>query len=327
MSVEILEERIVDDELREIAAGRREGRVPRARAVTALARARLPDGDRLLGAVLGDETAPTSVRAVAAAGLAHVATAKAVAALTAATRGTNPAVLAAAAAGLARVGDTSALAALVDMQNRTAGPLRQLAAFAAAVIAHRLGAEGHDLQPPGDAAYVEIPSGAPRPQVDELPDEEARECVGSLREERLGIEYAERPVYRITCDRGAWMLVFNRAVLEQGALTLLPQRKLVFSVLARKRPDASGYSAGCYVLTAPADPDRLHVFVPTVTGQLYWGGTARFEGDSVRAQIRALARSGALPVDLDIRVRGNRLELLHGLFDHTIHTGREPKRG
>jgi len=327
MSVEIFEERVVDDELREIAAGRREGRVPRARAVTALARARLPDSDRLLGAVLGDETAPASVRAVAAAGLAHLATAEAVAGLTAATRASNPAILAAAATGLARVGDTPALAALVDMQNRTAGPLRQLAAFAAAVIAHRLGVEGHDLRPPSDAAYVEIPSGVPRPQVDELPDEEARECVGSLREEPLGIEYAERPVYKITCDRGAWMLVFNRAVLEQGALTLLPQRKLVFSVLARKRADASGYSAGCYVLTAPADSDSVHVFVPTVAGQLYWGGTARLEQDGVRARVRALARSGALPVDLDIRVRGDRVELLNGSFDHTIHIGREPKPG
>lgn len=327
MSFEILEERVVDDEVREIAAGRREGRIPRVRAVSALARARLPESGRILVSTLGDETAPVSVRVVAAAGLAFLATPEAVAALITATRAANPAILAAAATGLARVGDTPALAALVDMQNRTIGPLRQLAVFAATVITHRLGIEGHDLRPPSDDAYVEIPSGASRPEINELPDEEARECLGSLREETVGIEYAERPVYKITCDRGAWILVFNRTMLEQSVLTLLPQRKLIFGVLARKRPDASGYGAGCYVLTAPAAPNRIHMFVPTVTGQLYWGGTARLEEDSVRARIRALARSGALPVDLDIRMRGELLELQNGLFDHTIHTGREPKRG
>lgn len=326
MSRGILEENAASaDELREIAIGRRGGRVSRVRAVVALARARVPGSDQLLATVLGDETAPVPVRAGAAAGLGHIGTTTAISALTVAAGSREPAVAAAVITALSRVGDEGAMDRLIEVQRRTTGPLRSLSAFAASLIAYRLGLEGQEIEAPRDDAFVDIPQEAPRIELTQASDEEARSCVGALSDEPFdGVQYAERPVHRLTCDRGSWFLVVNQAVVDPEALTLLTRRKLVFGVLARRYADRSTYAAGCYILTAPAGSSGLHVFVPTTVGQLYWAGSGNLDGTAARARIRALARAGALPIDLDVRFEGGQLELVSGTFDHSIHTGREP---
>ena len=324
MGIELLGEGKVDAELREIALGHRRGRVPRHRAVAALARSGEPGTDERLRAILGDDTAAPAVRVAAASGLAHVGTDDAVRALLQATHIPHPAVFVAVVSALGQIGDASALPHLLELEQSGPPPAARLARFASALIGHRLNLDGHSFRPSATHAYLDLSPAAEAVEVDASP-QDARACLDALRGDALSIEYADEPVYQITCDRGSWFLALNRAVFRTGAaVDMMMNRNLLAGVLARKRSDGSGYSLGCYVLTVPAPPGGVDVFIPTRIGQLSWGGRGQLEEGVIQARVRAVARAGSLPVDIDVEVHDSGLDVTSATFDHTLRTGREP---
>lgn len=320
----ILDRQFPHDDLRKAVRGGDHAVLTRVQTIRALARARAPEDHATFAAVLRDKGAAAGERAAAAAALAHLATEDAVAALVAATRDREPAVLAAVVTGLGWVGDASVLPALEKVSAREEGALGEVAMFARAFIAHRHDVAGHDLPLPPDDAYVEIPAGAAPVIFEAAPEEEAKECLDSLREQRLGFTVAEHPVHRITCHLGGWMLLVNRQALGTGAVDAVQERRTLFGVLARKRPDDEGYSAEFFVLTTPVG-EGVYVFVTKLSGGIYWGGSGTVVGDALRVRIRALARSGALPASLHLTLDDEGPRLLDGVFDHSIHEGRAPR--
>lgn len=323
MSLEFLAEQAIDEEVLEIADGRREGRLQRHRAIALLARSRPVDGDQRFGRILDDETAETAVRVAAAKALAYLATPEAVAKLVQATRLAGPAILAAVVTALAQVGTQAALPPLVELQSRSGPFIRRQAAFAATLIAHRLDVSGHDWPLPPDDSFLPVPAEAPRVRVINSPNDGSA-CVQSLRHQSLKVEFAERPIYEIVCDRGSWLLVLTRQTDQAGRVEATLRRKSLMGVLVRRLSDGSGYRVGCYILTAPAPPHGLNILIPAVTSELYWGGKGSVQDGELHARLQAVAGSGALPIDLVVRMRQDEIEFPFGSFDHSILMGREP---
>jgi hypothetical protein len=146
--------------------------IPRAQAVALIVASGRPDAPRTLARVLQDPAEPPRLRALTALSLPRLSSPTAEEVLIEATRVEDDTVLAAVMRALGRVGGERALRA-IEAAKPTSTVAVQQAAFAAALISHRLGLPGHDLREPPSRELLTLPDAAARPfriePVDDIP--------------------------------------------------------------------------------------------------------------------------------------------------------------
>ena len=129
--------------------------------------------------------------------------------------------------------------------------------------------------------------------------EEAARCLGSLHGDCFGLDLAEDPVYAVQCGRHAWMLLFDRCLLDRDASARLASHPATPALVASRSEQTGAYSISYLVRSAPAGAVgdlRLSVF--RTTGRLAFAGTARMAGDGIGFSVHAVSRPGAFAIEL-----------------------------
>lgn len=296
------------DELRSLAFGQRtDRRVPRGRAVLALASTDPGAGDAL-GEIAGDEAVPDDVRRVAVGALARLGTQDAVHSLERAAGSDNALVAASAVKALGRVGTPASLPMVVAAERRLGGRSADRAAVAAALIAHRHGLDGPDLPHLPASALLDPPdleteSGGAQP----VAAERARAAVSDIGSRPFGVGVLAERSYQLPGVRERLVLL-NEEIGND--LSVLGERRWILAVVATWFDDRPGFGPSHAILTSPSTPGHLDVGVVRSTGLQELRGTGRLTGGRVTVDLRAVARPGAAAVLLQLAIDADGLEVL-----------------
>lgn len=302
-------ERVSLKGLRAVVAGH-DRSLPRDVAMTLLVASDLPTRHRDLKAVLSDEQESPAMRYLAAINLGRVGTPEAVEALIRSSNTRDEAALEGIITALGYIGGISALEVISEFKRHGAKFVAARAEFAAALISHRLGLDGNDLPVYDRESYLAI-LGAARPfRITAAGAAAAELCLRSLADQPFGVEFAERPMYQIRCERNALMIVFNRVLIGGEAIQMLRERKTLWGVIARRSEQTGLYSAGHLILSSPAkEGDEINVLIHRLKGESAYAGTARVEGDRAWFTIGTISQPGAVAVMIEGSYRQGRLDI------------------
>ena len=176
--------------------------------------------------------------------------------------------------------------------------------------------------------YLEVPAAPRSIHVERASASDAEDCLRSLSGEPLGIELVEQPMYQLRCGRRVWMLLFNRDVTRPGAMDRLRRQKALLGVVALKNEADGGYVPGLLIMTSPiSGSGTLDIAIDRTSGTPAFGGIAQMTGDGARFRIRALARPGAAPVDVEGLFENGDIDIARAVCGVLVAGKREPVRG
>ncbi len=308
--------------LRKVVAGKDAG-FPRRAAMGVLLSSGFPNKDQDLAAVLENAREPARIRYLAAVMLAKVDTSAARDLLLRALKIRDKRVRAGVLIGLGRIGDKVALDAITRLKDRSAR-----ARFAAALIAHRLGVKGHDLQVPNNNDYLVLRAGAAHPARWQRPaPAEVESCLRSLISDPFGITFTQTPAYQIRCGKRVLMVLFNQEFAAQDAIKRMCERKTLAGVVALKDETNGLYSVSLLILTAPArQRGRVHLLLHNTHGEIVYAGSAQVKAISAKFSIRAVSRPGGVPIRVEGTAQADRLEIKTALSALFVHSRRHPDK-
>ena len=308
--------------LRKLVAGKDVG-FPRRASIAALLSSDFSKKDQDLAAVLENARAPVSIRYLAAVTLAKVNTSAARDLLIRALRIRDKRVRAGVLIGLGRIGDKAALDAITRLKDRSAR-----ARFAAALIAHRLGAKGHDLQIPDNGDYLVLRASAAHPARWQRPTPtEVKSCLRSLISDPFGITYTQTPACQIRCGKRVLMVLFNQEFAAHDAIKRMCERKTLAGVVALKDETNGLYSVSLLILTAPArQRGRVHLSLHNTHGEIVYAGSAQVKAISAKFSIRAISHPGGVPIRVEGTAWTDRLEIKTALSARFVHSCRHPDK-
>ncbi len=313
--------------LRDIVRGR-DMNFPRLEAMSLLQASDFPCKHRDFESLLENERESPEIRYFAALKLAEINTPAALQILTKNTQLRDEHALAGVMIALGQIGDGSALNAILEAKKYAKAFAEQQAEFAAALICHRLGLEGHGLAYPDEKDYLEVPEHACRPfQVTGADEAEAGFCLRSIAAQPFGIELAERPMYQVRCGRTLQMIMLNRDLTGEDAVRILSKRKTFLGVIATRTEGTELYSIAFLLLTSPAKrPDSINILVPRTTGEPIFGGKARIQGNHTEFSIGSVSRPGAFAIKIEGRFEHGRLVMATALSGLFVEKKRHPLR-
>jgi hypothetical protein len=211
----------------------------------------------------------------------------------------DPAVLGGVVKALGRVGDERALAALEALQPRAEGFLAEQVAFAASLLAHRLGLPGNDLPRPERSERVpRSPRG--RIELGAPSAEEAESFARTLQADPYGVEIAPGAQFQVRCSAGLWMLALTQPFAAADSLAALRERKTVAGLLASRNDEDGRYSVAYLLFSTPsAKGEGVDLLITRSTGEPAWAGTLESGPDGVlRFAIHTVGRIGIVAIEL-----------------------------
>lgn len=278
--------------------------ISRTQAVAELVAANHPNAHRDLEIVLKNPAEPPRLRALAALSLARLSSRQVEEILIEATDTRDEQVLAAVMRALGRVGEEKGLRA-IEAATHAKGVAARQASFAAALISHRLGLEGHDLPVPSPAQLQKLPEAAARPfRMQRLTGADAEYAVLTLSREGFRIEYDEDSIHEIRCANNRWLVVFNREVTKGDGLTRLRDRKTFAGVWASYQEENETFSARFLMLTAPEGGGKIRIHMHHLTGEPAFFGHGEVKRDSHPFSVRSVDGPGAFPILVEGRYLG-----------------------
>jgi hypothetical protein len=311
------------EKLRDVVAGK-DTSFPRRAAMALLLTSDFPNKDEDFAAVLEDEQVPGRIRYMAAVMLAKVDTRAAQDILIRNLRIRDERVCAGVLIGLGRIGDSAALEALAHLKDDS-----KPARFAATLIAHRLGVEGHDAPVPDDSDLLGLADSAARPMQWQRPDPaDIRFCLRSLTSDPFGIAFAQEPVYQVRCGGRELMVLFNRELVAQDTIKWMRERKTLAGVVALRNETNGLYSVSLLILTSPSrKTEGFNLMLYQTNGALAYAGRASVGVNSTEFSIRALSRPGAFPIRFEGTLQDGRVEIKTALSALFVQSLRRPGKG
>jgi HEAT repeats len=275
--------------------------LPAARgiAINTLVASAMPGTVELMRSLLVDAGELTKYRCLAAMGLWRANTPEAAQLLLKALPDLDePAVGIAVVKALGRIGAADALSTLRSLARGAEGMLGRQAAFAEALIAHRLGLEGGDL--PAVKERVELPVRRQRLATLAAPAEDVRRFIASTDREPFGIGLAKTAT-QIHCVRGTWMLGLNRDIDGPEGLRGLMRRKVLLGLVAMRRDENGQYTTTHLVFSSPcAGGAGAEIQVRRISGEICWAGqlaNPSYEGAGFT--LYTAGRLGVVPLELE----------------------------
>ncbi|MGQ0643482.1 MAG: HEAT repeat domain-containing protein [Gemmatimonadaceae bacterium] len=280
-----------------------------AAALELVAASNYPSKHRELQRVLDDESASPKLRYLAAVNLTRCETRAAHQILVNAVRFTDERLRAGVMRALGQIGGEDALKAIERVLPETTGSARTQAAFAATLIAHRLGLPSHDAPTPSAREVLEMaPEQGIRVHIRGALSTEVDRSLLSLGSRPYGIELAEDPMYEYRCDRCAGTIMLNREFTERDALSQLQKRKAIFGIGTVRDESSGTYSAAALFLTAPAG-NGVRISVHLTNGSQLFVGDATVRGAEATWNLRAVRRLGAFPIRAEGDFKGGQLKI------------------
>jgi len=286
------------DQLRGAVRGR-EPTVSQASALFLLA-GRLDVKDRHLDfqAVLEDQHAPQAARCFAAMHLGGLASPDARAILERNLGIDDALVLGRVMRSLALIGDAGLLPRFAAIAAKAQGWLVHEATWAARLLAHRVGARGHEVDAP--QAFLPVAKGAARDLVLEEADDGDRSALQrSFALQPPGMNIAWDRVSRLRCGPRTMFLVLNPDVLARWHAGEGRDTCSVAAIVVHQQ-DARAHTPLYYLLTCPAHAGGGAVLsLWTAKGRLVFAGDAARRKEAIDFAIRGVDDFGVVPVDLD----------------------------
>jgi hypothetical protein len=270
----------------------------RSDALARLAESALPSRAHDLQAVLENPHEIAGLRALAALYLGRSRVPEALDILIENSRTQTGGVLARIVDALGRIGDGRALAAVQDVVRRTSPPVSSRALFAATLIVHRLALTGEGLPALETVSYLD----ADKHRLVDLSIRPADARLISDVLSRLSTHYeiglAERPAYRISCDRREEFLVLTRESVRRDVVERLTRVRTVLAVVCTPDVEIDSYAVTGLVLTAPAGRESVDMRVYRPNGHPLLGTTGQIRGSLLHFRLAAVARAAARPFDI-----------------------------
>jgi hypothetical protein len=287
------------DEQLVAAAEGRAGDGRRIPAIRELDRRRSSSTTEALTGLAAEPTEPADVRAAALVALGHRDEEAARSALAAALDATEAPVARRAAEALGRVGDGDALGAL-ESATVPDGPARRSAEFAKSLIAYRLGVDEHRLARPDDSALRDLDAEATQPVVVRTPDAEQLErAIADLARELPTLTASSTGALALTCGSSEYVVVLNGALQGGELLGRLQEAPAMPAVVVKLSGGLDRWFLHAYVLTHPAEPGALELFLTRTTGDTALLGSARIESGRAVFSLRAVATPYSPAADIE----------------------------
>lgn len=273
--------------------------VPRGQRVKALTASLYRDPPRtidLLGRILTDEAADSSLRAVAASLVGRSSLAEAEGILIGSLDSGDDLLRCEIARALARVGSSRAHGVLEEAAHSGFPPLRNQALLAQAVIAYRGGLEQDPLPPIGPSVLPPAEEGEfIQLTMHPIAPDRIAFCLHSLEDTPFGLDVAPDVGFWVAAGRAEWALLLNARLAEDGLIASLARRRAFAGVLARRQPETDTFSTQYLVLTRPAASQRIEVMVYRTDGELFYVGRAAADDSEMGFSIWNAERPGAAP--------------------------------
>jgi hypothetical protein len=272
--------------------------IGRGEAFALLAAYPYPEREERLGSVLRDRRESQSTRSAAAIALGRIASRDSQQVLLANLPTSEPVIQTEILHGLGRIGGPETLAAIETLRlSEDRG--KESAAFAAALIAHRWGLEGHELPLPPEEHLLKIRAEKSEPvRVSPLTSEQAAKVIADLARQPYGIEYDPERLVRLECAWGRNVVCPNREFTSPGSVVRLAERKALAGVVALESPETGDYSVSYLLLVAPKGRSA-RILAPRCSGREALAGTGEVVDDRLEFHLRAVERPGAFPIELD----------------------------
>jgi hypothetical protein len=273
--------------------------IGREEAFALLAASGFPQRQALLAAVLQDQAESSRTRSAAAIALGRINTRDSQQTLLASLNAPEPGVQAEVLYALGCIGGLDALAA-IDALELYDDRRKEAADFASALIAHRLGLEGHELPlPPEDRLLNQSREKSRAIEVTALPAEEGAKVIADLARQPYGVEYDHDRLVRFDCAGRINVWCPNREFTAPGGVARLRERKALAGVVALRSEETGDHSVSYTVMTAPRrESGRLNILAPRCSGRAGLAGTGKVAGDQLEFHLRAVRRPGAFPIEL-----------------------------
>jgi hypothetical protein len=298
------------------AVAGKDASVPRGWAISQVPFAGIPDGAGVLQKILRNEGDNLKARRLAASALWRMNTAESRDALLgAASEAGDPRLLSGIVKLLGRVGDQRALATIEKIRDRGQALLSEQAAFAASLIAYRLGLPGHELPAPGQ--FQPLPATDQR-RIEFVPPppEEVALLLKSLVEEPYDLAVSGDTMMQIRCARTTWMLAFTEKFAATDSVAAVQKQKSVAALLASKNTEDGRYSVAFLFFSSPGRGGKhVDLLGHRTTGEQAWAGTIeQGEKGGLRFTLRTVGRLGIVPIELEgVWRRGGKMETTKAL--------------
>lgn len=202
-------------------------------------------------------------------------------------------VAAAAIKVLGRVGNVGSLTVLGRVAGQRRDPiLRQRAAFASALIAHRFSLPGYELPSVTSAAYLDLPRRTLSVQTRPATPSELASVKSTLAHHSLDL-----PMALVTWDlhvgKKRWALALDESLLSPWKPNELATKKHYLGQLSPRNHVTGAYSPGLAFLATGQGGGHLEVAMYRASGQLIFGGEGNIDGDVLHFSMRATDRPGA----------------------------------
>jgi hypothetical protein len=292
--------------------------VPRSVALAMLPISVFPNKEEELRSVLDSSNESDSIRHVAATSLGKIDTPKAKEILIKSTESVKGDVLASVVIAMARYGDKRSLDAISILKDHVTGFVKLQAAFAAALISHRLGLEGHELPPPEQKGFLDVPDDSQEIIVEKADSHELTVCLQSIGQRPFGVELSEKPAYQFNHGKNSIILV-NRDYAVPASIKALLERKAILGIVAEKNAESGRYFVSYLILTSPKkENNEINIWFARSHGKISFGGTSKIEDGEIKFSIRSISEIGVCPIKVEGSIRNNGFELKVARFSSII---------
>jgi hypothetical protein len=300
------------DVLREALTGR-VPRLPVSAVLGRIAAVDLPNVDRasLLRDVASDSATEAFVRVGAVGTLMRIDQTVALSTAIDLLEDENDLLSSAAALTIGRFGEADTLDILERKRTTAPGALtRSAAAFAAALIVHRLGLTDHEIAFPefetfpapagtGAISFVSVGPGAYRRE----------EAIRQVSADLPWLDPTHQDALEIQCGVRLLEVVIADGLGSPEGRQALLERPGIPAVVAARSVARDGFTTSLLALTRPSEAGSLSILVTRLTGEPVYAGEAVPTGSALDIVLHAVRAPGSAPVAVRARLSDDGLEI------------------
>lgn len=256
------------------------------------------DKERDMQRLLMDEDEVPRLRAMAAQILGDIGSAEAVDMLRQGLTVEHDVVLRGVIAGLRASGSDEARAAVRTLSRRR-GTVGAAARHARALLEHQRAERGVELARVDELALLRVsPRQAVPIDITRARGKQVAEAVEAAQQAVPAVRLASEGAVSLRCGDDLFVLVLDERIAQDRAETVIAGKAQAGVVVRRRKLERKGWELAYHVLTRPRADGKVDVVVTTGSGRVRFAGTAQQKKTHVEFRLQAVARPGALAVDL-----------------------------
>jgi hypothetical protein len=285
-----------------------------------------PRKETRIGSFLLNSKESDTIRKIAAINLGKIDSPKAKEILIKSTKTVKGDILATIVIAMSKYGDNKSLNAISLVKKKNKGFVRSQAAFALAIISHRLGLKGNELPPPNNKGYLKLFRESRPVMIKKAIKEELDICLKTIDKKPYGIELSQRFVYYI--NHGEYSIILlNRDLDSFESVKRLLKQKAIVGIIAQKSVELGSYFVSYLILTSPTKKGgEINIWLVRSYGKTCYGGTAKIKDVEVVFSVKSIAETGVSPFIIAGKIGRSGLILEKSRFSPITPIKKQPTR-